>query len=548
MRRLAALSLSFLVSLGLLHAQDKTLEIVHRIKTEAFDNSKVMDHLSYLSDVYGPRLTGSPEFHQAADWAMSQLKEYGIANVHAEKWGPFGRSWSLQTYTLEMMTPRYSHLVAAPLAWSAPTSGVQSGDVMFAPMREGKFGDINQNKKDFEEYKTQWRGKLKGKIVLISEAKTPKPSDKPLFRRYTDAELANIAKAPEPAVHRNIPLDQIKVPADEEEASKYFESLPNATVDQLIDQYFALINQEGRFFHDEGVVGVIRADRRAHNGLVFAERAGSHKAEDTVAPPTFVVTEEQYSRITRLLKKKQPVSVRMNLQAKISDNNVDGMDIIGEIPGQAKSDQVVMVGAHFDSWHSGTGATDNGAGSAVMIEVMRILKTLNLKLDRTVRIGLWDGEEQGLLGSKAYVKAHFADPNAMQVKPEHTKLDAYLNFDNGSGKIRGIYLQGNDAARPLFEKWMEPFRDLGVTTTSLKNTGGTDHLSFDAVGLPGFQFIQDPLDYGTVTHHSDMDTYSHAIPEDLMQASAVIATLVYDIANDNEEMPRKPLPTPSATK
>ena len=191
-----------------------------------------MDHLSYLSDIYGPRLTGSPEFHQAADWAMSQLKEYGIANVHAEKWGPFGRSWSLQNYTLEMITPRYSHLVAAPLAWSAPTNGVQSGGVLLAPMREGKFGDINQNKKDFEEYKAQWKGKLKGKIVLISEAKTPKPSERPLFRRYTDAELADIAKAPEPAVHRNIPLDQIKVPTDEEEACKYFESLPNATIDQ----------------------------------------------------------------------------------------------------------------------------------------------------------------------------------------------------------------------------------------------------------------------------------------------------------------------------
>jgi carboxypeptidase Q len=543
MRAIAVLFLSLVFCLPPLGAQDTNLDIVHRIKMEAFDNSKVMDHLSYLSDVYGPRLTASPEFHQAADWAMSQLKEYGIANVHAEKWGPFGRSWSLQNYTLEMVAPRYSHLVAAPLAWSTPTSGHESGDVLFAPMREGRFGDINQNKKNFDEYKAQWKGKLKRKIVLISEARTPKPSEKPLFRRYTDAELADIAKAPEPAIHRNIPLDQIKVPSDEEEAGKYFQSLPNATIDRMIDQYFALIDEQGRFFHDEGVVGVIRADRRAHNGLLFAEAAGSHKSKDAMAPPTFVVTEEQYSRITRLIEKKQPVSVRMGLDARISTNDIDGMDTIGEIPGQTKGDRVVMVGAHFDSWHSGTGATDNAAGSAVMMEVMRIVKKLNLKLDRTVRIGLWDGEEQGLYGSKAYVKAHFADPKNMEVKPEHGKLDAYLNLDNGSGRIRGVYLQGNDAARPLFEKWMAPFRDLGVTTTTLKNTGGTDHLSFDAVGLPGFQFIQDPLDYGTVTHHSDMDTYTHAIPEDLMQASAVIATLVYEIANYDQEMPRKPLPT-----
>ncbi len=204
-----------------------------------------------------------------------------------------------------------------------------------------------------------------------------------------------------------------------------------------------------------------------------------------------------------------------------------------------------MIGAHFDSWHSGTGATDNGAGSAVMIETMRILKTLNLPLDRTVRIGLWSGEEEGLFGSKAYVKQHFGDPKTMQLKAEHAKFDVYLNLDNGSGRIRGVYLQGNDAARPVFHQLLQPFQDLGVTTESLKDTGGTDHLSFDAVGLPGFQFIQDPLDYGTVTHHSDMDTYSHAIPEDLMQASAVIATLVYDFANRPEPMPRKPLPVVS---
>jgi len=222
-------------------------------------------------------------------------------------------------------------------------------------------------------------------------------------------------------------------------------------------------------------------------------------------------------------------------------------NLVAELPGSSKPDEIVMVGAHFDSWHTGTGATDNGAGSAVMIEVMRILKALNQPLHRTVRLALWSGEEQGLYGSRAYVKAHFGDPATMQLQSEHAKLDAYLNFDNGSGKIRGVYLQGNDAARPLFEKWLSPFHDMGATTLTLADTGGTDHLSFDAVGLPGFQFIQDPLDYGTVTHHSNMDTYSHAIPEDLMQASAVIATLVYDIANRDEMFPRNPLPPPEET-
>jgi Zn-dependent M28 family amino/carboxypeptidase len=223
---------------------------------------------------------------------------------------------------------------------------------------------------------------------------------------------------------------------------------------------------------------------------------------------------------------------------------VDGLNIIGEIPGGAKKDEIVMVGAHFDSWASGTGATDNGAGSAVMIEAMRILKVLNLKLDRTVRIGLWGGEEEGLFGSRAYVKEHFADPKVIRVTPEHGKLSGYFNLDNGSGKIRGVYLQGHEAMRPIFESWLAPFRDLGATTISIRNTGGTDHLSFGAVGLPGFQFIQDPLDYGTIAHHSDMDTWDHAIPEDLMQASAVIATVVYEAATRNEMLPRRELPKP----
>ncbi len=544
MRLVALLFLSAAICVQAASPGETDLEVVHKIKTEAFDNSKVMEQLAFLSDVYGPRLTASPEFQQAADWAMSRLKEYGVSNVHAEKWGPFGRSWSLQTYTLEMIAPRYSHLVAAPLAWSAPTQGPLTGDALFAPIipASSRF-DIKASREALEKYEAEWKGKLKGKIILVSEATTPKPSTTPLFRRYTDAELAQIAQAPEPVQKLAITsIDELKVPRAEEDARKYLQSLPNALIDQFFDARMGLLADEAKFFRGEGVLALIRADNRAHNGLLFAEAAGSHESKDPMAPATFVVTEEQYSRMVRLLEKKQPVSLHLNLQAKFSDHDVDGLDLIGEIPGQKKPDEVVMIGAHFDSWHTGTGATDNGAGSAVMIEVMRILKTLNLNMDRTVRIGLWSGEEQGLYGSKAYVKAHFADPKTMQPKPEYAKFDAYLNLDNGSGKIRGIYLEGNDAARPLFDELLHPFHDLGVTTTTLKHTGGTDHLSFDDVGLPGFQFIQDPLDYGTVTHHSDMDTYTHAVPEDLMQASAVIATLVYDLANRDRFVPRKPMP------
>jgi Zn-dependent M28 family amino/carboxypeptidase len=236
--------------------------------------------------------------------------------------------------------------------------------------------------------------------------------------------------------------------------------------------------------------------------------------------------------------------MQVNLKARISDNSVDAYNISAEIPGGSKRDQIVMVGAHFDSWHTGTGATDNAAGSAVMMEVVRILKALDLKMDRTVRIALWSGEEQGLLGSKAYVKEHFGDPDTMRLQEAHGKLSGYFNLDNGSGKIRGVYLQGNDAMRPVFERWLAPFRDQGVSTISIRNTGGTDHLSFDAVGLPGFQFIQDPLEYSTLTHHSNMDTLDHIQGPDLMQAAAVIATVVYDAANRPDKLPRKELPMP----
>jgi Zn-dependent M28 family amino/carboxypeptidase len=315
-------------------------------------------------------------------------------------------------------------------------------------------------------------------------------------------------------------------------------------MEQLFDLYDRAVAERGEFLAREGAAGVLTEDDRAHTGMLFAEAAGGFKSSATMAPPTFVITAEQYNRMARLVQNKAGVRVRLNLKASASTQDVDGMNIIGEIPGGAKKDEVVMIGAHFDSWHSGTGATDNGAGSAVMIEVMRILKSLNLPLDRTVRIGLWSGEEQGLFGSRAYVKEHFADPKTMHVTAEHAKLSGYFNLDNGSGKIRGVYLQGNEAMRPLFEQWLAPFRDLGVTTVTIRNTGGTDHLSFNAVGLPGFQFIQDPLDYGTITHHSDIDTYDHAVPEDLMQASAVIAAMVYETANRKELLPRRELPKP----
>ena len=529
-----------------LYAQEKVdLSVIQQIKAEAFENSKVMDHLSYITDWYGPRLTGSPEFKEAADWTVKRLGEYGLQNPHLEKWGPFGRSWSATKYSLEMLEPRYALLAASPLAWSRATDGPVSGEVILAPLSTSN-SRFNPDRlaSEIETYSAKYKGKLRGKIVLISEAKADvtAPETKPELIRYTDAQLADMAAAPAPTPKADYDPAHLVVPENPEAALRFVMGLPLSQLIKLFDRMQESQGKLNQFFSDEGVVAVLRTDDRAHDALTFSEASGAYKADGHLAPPTFVVTAEHYNRIARLVEKKAPVKLAANLQAKVSEGAVDAYNIVAEIPGTTKKDEVVMVGAHFDSWHSGTGATDNASGSAVMMEVMRILKTLNLKMDRTVRIALWSGEEQGLLGSKAYVKEHFADPKTMKTTAAHANLAGYFNLDNGSGKIRGVYLQGNDGMRPIFEQWLAPFRDQGVTTITIRNTGGTDHQAFDEVGLPGFQFIQDPLDYMSVTHHSNMDLYDHAQAGDLMQASAVIATCVYEAATRPDKLPRKRLP------
>ena len=514
------------------------LGVIDRIKAEAFDRSQVMEHLRFLTDVYGPRLTGSPQFDEAARWTTERLKSFGVSNVHVETWGPFGRSWSAEQYSVEQLEPRYAQLTAAPLAWSASTSGPVTGEPLLAPLEVSFMRGPKKAADSFAEYRARWTGKLRGRIVLLSPTHPESPRSSALFTRMTAEQLSELAGAPDPVAKPPITsIDAIEWPEKQEDVFKLFMSMSADMVDRLIDRYDELDAERGAFFAREGVAAVLRADDRAREGLLAAEAAGAFKAASPMAPATFIVTSEQYGRIARLVEHKQPVRLRVELKATASVTDVDGQNIVGEIPGGAKADEVVMVGAHFDSWHTGTGTTDNGAGSAVMIEVMRILKALDLKLDRTVRIALWGGEEQGLLGSRAYVKAHFGEPGAPT--PEHGKLSGYFNLDNGSGRIRGVHLQGHEAMRPIFEQWLAPFRDLGVTTITIRDTGGTDHLSFARVGLPGFQFIQDPLDYGTLTHHTSADTLDHAVPSDLMQAAAVIAAVVYDAANRPERLPRR---------
>jgi carboxypeptidase Q len=550
MIRTPAIAAALAASLTIAAASQESVDlaVVDRIKAEAFTRSEVMEHLRGLTDLEGPRLTGSPGFDEAAKWATSRLTSYGLSNVHLERW-PFGRSWAAERFSVEMIAPRYAQLAAIPLAWSAPISAPVTGEPLLAPIDVSFLRGPKKISDAFDAYRKQWTGKLRGRIVLLTPARPLPPREAALFHRYTDAELADMARAPEPAAPVRVTrVDDLEWPDKPEDFGKLFNAMPESLLDALIDRFDALSLERARFFADEGVAAILMGDDRARAGLLAAEAAGPFRSRDPVAPATFVLTAEQYGRLVRLAEQKQPVRVRVALETRASREDVDGTNIVGEIPGGAKRDEVVMVGAHFDSWHSGTGATDNGAGSAVMIEVMRILRALNARLDRTVRIALWGGEEQGLLGSRAYVKAHFADPVTMQPRDEHGRLAGYFNLDNGSGRIRGVYLQEHEAMRPLFEQWLAPFRDLGVTTISIRNTGGTDHLSFVQVGLPGFQFIQDPLDYETVTHHSSADTYDHAVEADLMQAAAVIATVVYQTANRPERLPRRTLPSASAPR
>jgi hypothetical protein len=486
------------------------LSIVNRIKTEAFENSKVMDAAFYLTDVYGPRLTNTPEYNMAAEWVANRLKEYGVSNVALEKYGPFGRGWSYTKFSASMLEPRYSPLIGFPLAWTKGTDGPVSGEAVLAIMK---------TEADFPK----WKGNLKGKIVLIDAPRNLVPQTDAPSKRFSDVDLSTqmVAQNPgETPSQSPIPGD----PRTREEIQKFRSKLREF----LISEQPLVAVQIGR----------------GDGGTIFGQSMGTREMKDAVAVASVVLSAEHYNRIVRLIEHKIPVRLEFDIKTAVYETALDSLNIIGEIPGGRKKDEVVMIGAHFDSWHGGTGATDNAAGSAVAIEVMRILKSLNVKMDRTVRIGLWSGEEVGLIGSKAYVKEHFADPETMKVRAEHAKLDAYYNLDNGTGKIRGIYLQGNDMVRPIFEAWLAPFKDLGATAVTIRNTGSTDHVSFDKVGLPAFNFMQDQIEYASRTHHSNMDVYDRLQKGDLMQAAAIMASFVYQTAMRDEMLPRKPLPKP----
>jgi hypothetical protein len=532
-------------------------DAIARIRDEGMNRSQVMQTMSYLSDVIGPRLTNSPGMKRANEWTRDQMTKWGMQNAHLEAWGPFGRGWTLKRFSAEVVEPLNIPLIAYPKAWSPGTNGPLTGEVVYLDANDAA---------GLEKY----RGKLKGAIVLLAPIRKIDAHFDPQGTRLTEKELLALANAPDPASAAPRPQ---------------FQPTPEFLAQLLLNL------RKMKFIADEGAAMILEPGR-GDGGTIFVQQATVPPASipETLDPSTFqsfrsrgiapydksapaftpqvVVSAEHYNRMLRMIQAGERVRMNVNLEVQFQDQDLMGYNTIAEIPGSDLKDEVVIVGGHLDSWHAGTGATDNATGCAVAMEAARILIALNLKPRRTIRVALWSGEEQGLFGSRAYVKEHFGEivqptpqptpPGAgegrpttaptpaprgrLVTKPAYDKFAGYFNLDNGTGKIRGVYLQGNEAIRPVFRLWLMPFRDLGAQTLSISNTGGTDHLPFDAIGLPGFQFIQDEVEYETRTHHSNQDVFDRIQIDDMKQAATIMAAFVYQAAMSNEKLPRKPAP------
>jgi len=520
---------------------------VQRIKDEGMNRSQVMQTLNYLSNVIGPRLTGSPSMKRANEWTRDTLTAWGLQNAHLEAWGPFGRGWQLKRFSAEVVEPQAFPLFAYPKAWSPPTAGPLTAEVVYVSA---------SNEQELEKY----RGTLRGKIVLNGPVRELKAHFDPDATRATEKQLLDLANEPDPAT---------RPPRRPPQAAPDFRAAA------------AFNARKMNFYQDEGVALVVDPSR-GDDGTIFVQQATVPQPApanpnapafgpgaprriqpwDKDAPkfaPQMVLSIEQYNRIARMLDAGERVRLSVNLDDQFFDQDPMAYNTVAEIPGTDLKDEVVMLGGHMDSWHGGTGATDNGAGVAVAMEAVRIIKALGLQPRRTIRVALWSGEEEGLLGSRAYVEQHFgkletpanqppptsAVPQqraTLTTRPEYEKLSAYFNLDNGTGRIRGVYMQGNDAVRPIFRQWLAPFADAGAQTLTLANTGSTDHVSFDDIGLPGFQFIQDTIDYGTRTHHSTQDTFERIQADDMKQAATIMAAFVYQTAMLDRKLPRKPAP------
>jgi hypothetical protein len=505
-------------------AEPIDLDAINKIRDEGFNRSQVMETLSHLTDAIGPRLTGSPAMLEANNWTKEKLTTWGLKDARLEGF-EFGYGWSSESVQVFMTEPRRTQLYALPMTWHPGTNGPIEAEVIYAPMK---------NSKDF----AQWKGKLKGKIVLVNGmSKQKEPSNK-VFTRRDDKNL-------EKAAEFNVPTGD-----------------PHSGNDSWIT-YKSFFYELEQFLAKEGAVAMVR--RSPRKSMLIEANSYQYKAGMNASIPGVSMAWEHYARAVRILKSDETVKMSINVDATFYTDDTKSYSTLADIPGKGRDPEVVMAGAHLDSWFVGDGAADNGAGVAVVMEAVRILKAIGIEPKRTIRVGLWGGEEQGYYGSQQYVMDHLVERPEntdeslqymasyeryynqfpMTLKPEFEKFSAYFNLDNGSGKIRGVYGEGNAAVAPIFKAWLEPFHDLGAKTVTLNSTGGTDHEVFDDVGLPGFQFIQDPLEYGSQLHHSQVDTFDHTYEKDLMQASVIMASFLYNTAMRDEKLPRKPMPVAS---
>jgi carboxypeptidase Q len=502
-------------------AEQVDRNVVNRIIDEGFNRSEVMETVGYLTDRIGGRLTNSPQMRTAERWTQQRFREFGLTDVRAEGF-EFGRGWSINNHMSRMTAPRVLPLRSIPVAWTPATNGALAGPVIVAPMTRVR---------DFD----RWRGQLRGKIVLITRpAPAAEPTEVPL-RRLTDEDLRT----------RNIYQQPNYSPLEVER------NLERADFAERLDAFLA----------EEGALGWVRMSAR-DGGLVHGT-GYSYQTGRTPRLPGIEMAAEDYRRLARLALTDAPPTLEFTNDVRFHDEDTRAYNILADIPGSDPRAGYVMAGAHLDSWVAADGAVDNGAGSAVVMEAARILRRLGLRPRRTIRFALWSGEEQGILGSLAYVEQHLAtrpaetNPARQRLRPNqtwryrypitplpgHRDLVGYFNLDNGSGRIRGIHAEGNVAAVPIFQDWLAPFASMGATSVAIRPTGGTDHVYLQSVGIPGYQFIQDPLDYGSRLHHTSIDTYDHIIPQDLRQAAVIMASVLWNAANREEALPRMPLPT-----
>jgi len=482
------------------------LGVVNKIRFEGLQHSQVSQLAAYLSDVIGPRPTGSPEIDRANRWAAEKMKGWGLTNVALEPYDDFGVGWALRYVSAHLIKPHYAPLIAISVEWGSSTRGKIAGQPVYVDIK---------SKADFERYK----GRLRGKIVLYQPPRPVPTPFTPDARRHDEESLRRLAETPITA----------STPPDPDYVRSFADDLED-------------------FFRAEGVGVLVSSSgsRLREYGTVLASGVRQARDPKRARPlPEIILAAEHYNRVVRIIEEfKEPAEMEVEVRTETYDKDLRGYNVVGEIPGTDKKDEIVMLGGHIDSWSAGTGAADDAAGCAVSLEAVRILQALKVKPRRTVRVVLWSAEEKGWIGSKAYVEKHFGDVTTMTLKPEHAKVAGYFNYDNGSGRIRGIYAQSNAAVAPIFSAWLAPFADLGATQVVLRDTGGSDHGALDYIGLPAFQFIQDPLDYSTRVHHTNMDVFDHLIVEDLMQSAVIMASFVYHAAMREEMLPRKPLPDP----